>query len=101
MPTNNRSRHEIRPRKAAIALGIMKIRKGTIGAGFVEPTGDTLEDLGADGAARDGGREEFPVRFGVEVAAVEGEAVALADGVVPVGLDPVDAVGDEAGGAVG
>lgn len=34
------------------------------------------------------------------MAAVEGEAVALADGVVPVRLDFVDAVGDETGGAV-
>ena len=34
------------------------------------------------------------------MAAVEGEAVALADGVVPVRLDLVDVVGDEAG-AVG
>lgn len=34
------------------------------------------------------------------MAAVEGEAVALADGVVPVRLEFVDAVGDEAGGGV-
>ncbi len=75
----------------------MEVRKGAIGAGLIEPLGDTLQDLGTDGLRGDGRGEEFPVGFRVEVAAVEGQAVALADGVVPVRLDLVDVVGDEAG----
>ena len=89
--------HEVRAGKAAVALGLVEVREGPVGAGLVEPLSDALEDLGADGRRRDGRGEELPVGLGVEVAAVEGEAVALADGVVPVGLDSVDVVGDEAG----
>lgn len=84
MSPNNRPGHEMRTREPALPLRLMEIRKGTIGARLVEPFRHALQDLGADGFARDGGGEEFPVGFGVEVAAVEGEAVALADGVVPV-----------------
>ena len=84
MPTGDRPRHEMRTGKPTVALRLMKIRKGTIGTGFVEPLGHAFQNLGADGFGRDGGGEEFPVGFGVEVAAVEGETVALTDGVVPV-----------------
>ena len=80
-----------------MALRLMEIRKGTIGTSLIEPLGHAFQNLGTDGLGRDGGGEELPVGFGVEVAAVEGQAVALADGVVPIRLDLVDAVGDEAG----
>lgn len=103
MPPDDRPRHEVRAREAALALGLVEVRKRAIGARLVEPLGHALQDLGADGRRGDGRGEELPVGLRVEVAAVEGEAVALADGVVPLRLDPVDVVGDEAGagGAVG
>ena len=75
----------------------MEIGERAIRAGLIEPLGHTLQDLGSDRFRGDGRGEEFPVRFGVEVAAVQGQAVALADGVVPVRLDFVDVAGDEAG----
>ena len=96
MPPRDRPRHEMRTGKPAIALRLMEIRKGTIGASLIEPLGHAFQDLGTDRFGRDGGGEELPVGFRVEVAAVEGETVALADGVVPVRLDLVDVVGDEA-----
>ena len=97
---NDRPRHEMGTRKATVALRLMEIRKGAVGASLIEPLGHAFQNLGANGFGRDGRGEKFPVRFRVEVAAVEGQAVALADGVVPVRLDFVDMVGDEAG-AVG
>lgn len=75
----------------------MEIRKGAVGARLVEPPGHAFQDLGADGFTGDGRGEKFPVGFGVEVAAVEGQAVGLADSMVPVRLDLVDVVGDKAG----
>ena len=84
MPTGDRPRHEMRTGKPTIALGLMEIRKGTIGFRLVEPLGHAFQNLGTDGSGRDGRGEELPVGFRVEVAAVEGQAVALADGVVPV-----------------
>lgn len=95
--TNDRPRHEMGTRKATVALRLMEIRKGAVGASLIEPLGHAFQNLGANGFGRDGRGEKFPVRFRVEVAAVEGQAVALADGVVPVRLDFVDMVGDEAG----
>ena len=97
MPPRDRPRHEMRTGEPTMALRLMEIRKGTIGTGLIEPLGHAFQNLRTDGFGRDGGGEELPVGFGVEVAAVEGQAVALADGVVPVRLDLVDAVGDEAG----
>ena len=84
MAANDRPGHEMRTGEATIALGFMEVREGAIGAGLVEPFGYAFQDLGPDGFRRDGRGEELPVGFGVEVAAVEGQAVALADGVVPV-----------------
>lgn len=84
MPTGDRPGHEMRTGKPSVALRLMEIRKGTIGTGFIEPLGHALQNLGTDGFGRDGRGEEFPVRFRVEVAAIEGQAVALADEVVPV-----------------
>ena len=80
-----------------MALRLMEIRKRAIGTGLIEPLGHAFQNLRTDRFGRDGRGEELPVRFRVEVAAVEGQAVALADGVVPVRLDLVDVVGDEAG----
>ena len=84
MPTSDRPRHEMRTGKPTMALRLMEIRERTIGTGFIEPLGHAFQYLGTDGFGRDGRSEEFPVGFRVEVAAVEGQAVALADGVVPV-----------------
>lgn len=75
----------------------MQIRHGAIRAGFIDPFGRRLQDLGAGFSRRDGGGEEFPVGFGVQVARVEGETVALEDEVVPVGLLCVDVAGHKAG----
>ena len=75
----------------------MEVGKRAIRARLIEPLGHTLQDLGTDSFRGDGRGEEFPVRLGVEVAAVQGQAVALTDGVVPVRLDFVDVAGDEAG----
>lgn len=97
MAADDRPGHEVGAGKAAVALGLMEIGKRTVGAGLVEPLGDAFQDLGTDGFRRDGRGEELPVGFRVEVAAVEGQAVLLADGVVPLGLDFVNVGGDEAG----
>ena len=96
MPPRHRPRHEVRPRPSAIALRLVEIGERAIRAGLVEPLGYTLQDLGTDRFRGDGRGEEFPVGLGVEVAAVQGQAVALADGVVPVRLDFVDVAGDKA-----
>ena len=74
----------------------MEIGKRAIRAGLIEPLGYTLQDLGTDRFRGDGRGEELPVGLGVEVAAVQGQAVALADGVVPVRLDFVDIAGYKA-----
>ena len=74
----------------------MEIGKRAIGAGLIEPLGYTFQYLGTYRFRGDGRGEEFPVRLGVEVTAVQGQAVALADGVVPVRLDFVDVAGDKA-----
>lgn len=95
--SGDRPRHEVGAREAAVALRLVEVRKGAVSARLIEPLGHAFQNLGADGFAGDGGGEEFPVGLGVEVAAVEGQAVGLADGVVPVRLDLVDLVGDEAG----
>ena len=84
MPSHNRSRYERNPRKPSFPFRIIKIRKWTIRARLIDPLSHTLQDLGARGFRGDGCSEEFPVGFGQEVAGVEGEAVALADGVVPI-----------------
>ena len=84
MATNDRPSHEMRTGEATIALRLMEVRERAVGARLVEPLGHAFQDLGADGFGRDGRGEEFPVGLRVEVAAVEGEAEALADGVVPV-----------------
>lgn len=97
MATDDRPRHEVGARKAAVALGLVEVRKGAVGARLVEPPGHAFQNLGADRFAGDGRGEELPVGFGVEVAAIEGQAVGLADGVVPIRLDLVDLVGDKAG----
>ena len=84
MPTNDRPRHKMGTRKPTIAFRLVEIRKRAIGASLIEPLGHAFQDLGTDGFAGDGRGEELPVGFRVEVTAVEGQAVALADGVVPV-----------------
>ena len=47
--------------------------------------------------AADGRDPELPVGLSVQMPAVEGEAVFLAHGVIPVRLKLVDVVGNEAG----
>ena len=75
----------------------MQIRHRAIGTGLVDPSGGRLQDLGPGCARGDGGGEEFPVGFCIEMAGVEGETVPLSDKVVPAGLEGVDVEGDEAG----
>ena len=96
MPPGHRPRHEVRTRPSAITLRLVEIGERAIRAGLIEPLGYTFQDLRTDGFRGDGRGEEFPVGFGVEVTAVQRQAVALADGVVPVGLDFVDVAGDKA-----
>lgn len=96
MPPRHRPRHEVRARPSTIALRLMEIGKRAIRAGLIEPLGYTFQYLGTDRFRGDGRGEEFPVGLGVEVTAVQGQAVALADGVVPVRLDLVDVAGDKA-----
>jgi hypothetical protein len=66
------------------------------GNGLVNPKSHALEDGAADFRAHDGGGEELPVRLGVQVSAVEREAVFLPHDVVPVALHLVDVLGHEA-----
>lgn len=80
---------------------IMEIRKRTIGIRLIDPQRQGLEDLAAHRLAADGRDPELPVGLGVQVAAVEGEPIFLAHGVVPVRLELVDMVGDEAGFGAG
>jgi len=82
-------------------LCIMEIRERAIRIRLIDPEGHRLKDLAAHRLATDGRDPELPVGLGVQVAAVEGEAVFLADCVVPVGLKLVDVVGDEAGFVAG
>ena len=97
MAPDDRPCHEVRTRETPIALRLMEVRKRAISASLIEPLRHAFQDLGADGFRCDSRSEEFPVGFGVQVTAVEGQAVALADGMVPVRLNFVDVAGDEAG----
>lgn len=92
---DNRSRGERQARKPTIALGIIQIRQGAIRRRLVDPAADAVEDFLAHRGLGDGRGLKFPVRLGVEVARVEGQAVLLHhDGVVG-GLVGVDVVRDE------
>lgn len=74
----------------------MQIRQRTIRIRFIDPSCYCSEDFCAHRFRRHGCGEEFPVCFCVEVAGVEGEAVALEDGGVPGALHGVDVGRDEA-----
>lgn len=97
MRSDNRPCHKGDTREASITFGVVAVCEWTISACFVDPERDAFEDLFADRLRRHGGGEEFPVRFGVEVARVERKAVALEDGLVPGRLHLIDVVRDEAG----
>lgn len=79
MPTDNRSRKEVRIGEPAVALGIVQIGERAVGDGLVDPACHALQDLGPDALGRDGGGLELPVGLGVQVARVEGQAVFLED----------------------
>lgn len=66
------------------------------GNSLIDPKSHALEDGAADFRAHDSGGEELPVRLGVQVSAVEREAIFLAHDVVPVALHLVDVLGHEA-----
>jgi hypothetical protein len=92
---NNRSRRKRQAGKPTIALGIIQIRQRAIRRRLVDPATDAVQDFLAHGGLGDGRGFEFPVRLGVEVARVEGQAVLLHyDGVVRR-LIGVDVVRDE------
>ena len=55
-----------------MTLRLVEIGERAIRAGLIEPFGYTFQDLGTDRFRGDGRGEEFPVGFGVEVAAVQG-----------------------------
>lgn len=65
------------------------------GNSLIDPKRHALEDGATDLLAHDCRRKEFPVRLGVQVSAVEREAVFLPHDVVPVALDLVDVLGNE------
>ena len=82
--------------------GIVK-RKGGQGhtsTCLIHPKCVTFPDLIPDRFTRDRGGEEFPVRLRIQMSAVEGEAIALSNRMVPVALHLVYALGDEAGAIV-
>ena len=64
---------------------------------LVHPKRHTLQNHRARLVPRDRHGEELPVGFRVQVSAVEGQAVALADSEVPIALELVDMLGNETG----
>jgi hypothetical protein len=101
VPAHHRPRHEVDAGEAAVALGVVQVRQRAVRRRLVDPARDVVEDQLARPGLRDGGRLELPVRLGVQVAAVERDAVALYDDGVVGRLVGVDAVRDEVAGAVG
>ena len=67
-----------------------KTRDVLTGNSLIDPDGHALKNRSSNLLAHDSRREELPVRLGVQMSAVEREAVFLAHDVVPVALDLVD-----------
>ncbi len=67
------------------------------GNSLVDPKRHTLQDRTADFVTHHGGGEELPIGLGVQMSAVEREAVALTHDVIPVALHLVNALRHEAG----
>ena len=97
MATDNRSGKEHRTGKAARALGVVEVRHRTIRTRLIQPQRHTLENNRASLIPRDRHGKKLPVGFRIQVSAIKRQAVALADGEVPVALELVDVLGDEAG----
>lgn len=76
-PDNRPSREPIPRAKPTPPLGLKQIRKRQIALRLIQPAREAVHEPGTDGRGGDGGDLEHPVRFGVEVARVEGKAVVL------------------------
>lgn len=69
---------------------------GLTGDGLVDPKSNAFEDSTPDLLTHHRGREKLPISLRVQMSAVEGEAIALPDDIIPVALHLVDVLGDEA-----
>ena len=63
---------------------------------LIDPKRHTLQNLCTYITTCYGGCEELPVRFGIQVSAIEWEPVLLADGMIPITGHLVDVFGNKA-----
>lgn len=82
----------------APALRIEEVREGQVRLRLVQPVGELVREGGAEGGRGDGRDLHEPVGLAVEVAGVEGKAVALEGEGVVRGLVGVEVCGEEVGG---
>ena len=116
MASDDGPRHKVSTRKVAITLSLMQVSHRTIcdnpvrgltheaysalegtrtGTGLVYPEGIALPDFLSHAITSDTSGKEFPVRLGVQVSAIHGQAIALTNSVVPFALDFVDVMGNK------
>lgn len=101
MPSHHGPCEEVRIREPPVPLRDVQIRERTIRRRLVDPPRHARHNLRAHLVRRHGRGVHLPVGLGVEVPAIEGEAVFLQGEGVPFGLGGVDCVGDEVSGLEG